>query len=69
MKKTAMIFYTVPSKMYGRMMEMKFDYPESVEQWGILEISLEGRSDGNPFTDYSVTQGAPSLVVNLPVQT
>ena len=55
MKKTAMIFYTVPSKMYGRMMEMKFDYPESVEQWGILEISLEGRSDGNPFTDYSVT--------------
>ena len=28
---------------------------QTIERWDIFEISLHGRSDGNPFTDYTVT--------------
>ena len=34
---------------------MQINYPDTAEQWGVWEISLEGRTDGNPFTDYPVT--------------
>ena len=34
---------------------MQIKYPDTAEQWGVWEISLEGRTDGNPFTDYPVT--------------
>lgn len=27
---------------------------QKVEKWGVFEISLEGKSDGNPFTDYEI---------------
>lgn len=26
----------------------------SVERWGVFEVALPGRSDGNPFTDYDI---------------
>ncbi len=25
-----------------------------VEKWGMLELEFAGRTDGNPFTDYSI---------------
>ena len=27
---------------------------ESVERWGVFEIALKGKADGNPFTDYEI---------------
>ena len=27
---------------------------QKVEKWGIFEIALEGKGDGNPFTDYEI---------------
>lgn len=27
---------------------------QSVERWGMFEVSLNGKTDGNPFTDYAV---------------
>lgn len=27
---------------------------EKVEQWGVIELTFEGKSDGNPFTDYEI---------------
>lgn len=27
---------------------------QKVEKWGVFEIALEGKSDGNPFTDYEI---------------
>lgn len=29
-------------------------YPKQVERWGVFEIALPGRADGNPFTDYEI---------------
>lgn len=29
-------------------------YPKQVERWGVFEIALPGRTDGNPFTDYEI---------------
>ena len=29
-------------------------YTQKVERWGIFEIALEGKSEGNPFTDYEI---------------
>lgn len=29
-------------------------YEKQVEKWGMLEISLEGKTEGNPFTDYGI---------------
>ena len=26
-----------------------------IEKWKVFEISCEGRSEGNPFTDYTIT--------------
>jgi hypothetical protein len=26
-----------------------------VERWGVFEIALPGRTDGNPFIDYEIT--------------
>ena len=26
----------------------------AVERWGMLELSLPGKTDGNPFTDYTI---------------
>lgn len=31
-----------------------FEYKDSVERWGMQEISIEGKSGGNPFVDYSM---------------
>lgn len=28
--------------------------PLTVERWGLLELTLPGKSDGNPFTDYGI---------------
>lgn len=25
-----------------------------IEKWGCLELSFDGRKDGNPFKDYSI---------------
>ena len=33
---------------------MQINYPATAEQWGVWEISLKGRTEGNPFTDYPV---------------
>lgn len=30
-------------------------YNSKVERWGTLEITCPGRTDGNPFTDYTIT--------------
>lgn len=30
------------------------DYKAQVERWGIQEITLKGKTEGNPFTDYSI---------------
>ena len=30
-------------------------HPTTVEQWGIFELALNGRADGNPFVDVAVT--------------
>ena len=30
-------------------------YTESVEKWGVFELSCEGSSSGNPFTDHHIT--------------
>lgn len=27
---------------------------KTIERWGIFELALEGRADGNPFTDYTI---------------
>ena len=27
---------------------------DSVERWGVFEIALEGKTAGNPFTDYEI---------------
>lgn len=29
-------------------------YPKMVEKWGVFEISCRGKSDKNPFTDYTI---------------
>ena len=29
--------------------------PQTVEQWGLFEVSLKGPSDGNPFTEVRFT--------------
>lgn len=29
-------------------------YPAEVEKWGVFELSMPGKSDGNPFTDYTI---------------
>ena len=30
-------------------------YMNQVEKWGIFEVEMPGKSDGNPFTDYDIT--------------
>ena len=30
------------------------EYVKSVEKWGLLEVSCEGISEGNPFTELSL---------------
>lgn len=30
-------------------------YQKSVEKWGVLEVSCEGISGGNPFTERRIT--------------
>lgn len=30
------------------------EYPTQVERWGVFELALPGRSDGNPFTDHTI---------------
>jgi len=41
---------------------------QQVEKWGVFEIALNGRSDGNPSTDYSIegtfTNGAENVTVS-----
>ncbi len=34
---------------------MKMNYTKSVEKWGLFEFSAEGRTDGNPFTECTIT--------------
>lgn len=36
-------------------MKTAFSHPESCERWGLYELSFQGRSDGSPFTDYSIS--------------
>lgn len=31
------------------------EYPKQVEKWGMLEVAVSGKTEGNPFTDYTVT--------------
>ncbi len=31
-----------------------YDFYEKVERWGVQEVRIDGRSDGNPFTDYEL---------------
>lgn len=33
---------------------MQCDYVKAVERWGVFTVSLNGRTDGNPFTDYQI---------------
>ena len=33
----------------------EFKYSSQVEKWGIFEVSMPGKSEGNPFTDYEIT--------------
>ncbi len=33
----------------------EFTYTSAVEKWGIFEVSMPGKSEGNPFTDYTIT--------------
>lgn len=33
---------------------MEMNYSKSVEKWGIMEVSVKGRQDGNPYTDYTI---------------
>lgn len=33
---------------------MTCNYTDSVEKWGIFEAEMPGKSDGNPFTDYTI---------------
>ena len=33
----------------------EFTYTSAVEKWGIFEVSMPGKSEGNPFTDYEIT--------------
>ena len=33
---------------------MNISYPAVCERWGMFEISVEGRKDGNPFLDYQI---------------
>lgn len=35
-------------------MSPKNHYSNTVERWGVFEISLQGFSEGNPFTDYCI---------------
>ncbi len=45
---------------------MTITYPNQVERWGVFEVALPGRSDGNPFTDYTIRgtfTGAQETVV------
>lgn len=30
------------------------EYPRQVERWGVFEASLPGKTEGNPFTDYTI---------------
>ena len=29
-------------------------YNQIVEKWGIFEVSMPGKTQGNPFTDYTI---------------
>ena len=31
------------------------EYPKQIEKWGVFEVVLNGRADGNPFTDHDMT--------------
>ena len=31
-----------------------FQYPKTIEKWDVFEISCRGKSDQNPFTDYTI---------------
>lgn len=33
----------------------EFTYTNTVEKWGIFEVSMPGKAEGNPFTDYEIT--------------
>ena len=30
-------------------------YNDKVEKWGVFEVEMPGKSDGNPFTDYTIS--------------
>lgn len=32
----------------------EIQFPKQVEQWGVFEICVKGKTDGNPFTDYEI---------------
>jgi len=34
---------------------MSVNFPSVVEKWDVFEVSLTGRTDGNPYTDHSIT--------------
>ena len=34
---------------------MNVSYPATAPRWGVFEVTLPGKSDGNPFVDYSIT--------------
>ena len=31
-------------------------YTESVEKWGTFEAEMPGKHEGNPFTDYAISE-------------
>jgi hypothetical protein len=34
---------------------MDFSYTKQVERWDVFEVSCPGKTEGNPFTDYTIT--------------
>ena len=34
---------------------MNYSYPATAPRWGVFEVTMPGRTEGNPFTDYTIT--------------
>lgn len=35
-------------------MQTIYSQPKSCERWGVYELALPGKTDGNPFADYNI---------------
>ena len=34
---------------------MNYSYPATAPRWGVFEVTMPGKTEGNPFTDYTIT--------------